>query len=92
MSRQEIQTRIRVYPWQRVPEPAGRVSHEYSHGSTRETHGLTCTHAMPYCGPDVAGEDVQEEMPLRTIITSVGLQPSIYQPMPFLTMYGGHTH
>jgi hypothetical protein len=27
------------------------------------------------CDPDVAGEDVQEEMPLRTVITSVGLQP-----------------
>ena len=27
------------------------------------------------CEPDAAGEDVQEEMPLRAIITSVGLQP-----------------
>jgi hypothetical protein len=40
----------------------------------QQKHSRSSAHVSGY-GPDVAGEGVQEEMPLRRIITSVGLQP-----------------
>ncbi|KAJ7892369.1 hypothetical protein B0H13DRAFT_2340163 [Mycena leptocephala] len=40
----------------------------------QQKHSKSSTYVSGY-GPDVAGEGVQEEMPLRTVITNVGLQP-----------------